>query len=517
MGPGMNSTKAQSFTEMAIHHRWALDCFTPYPYKATKLESRDNSAYESFINARVNVFSSPLKSPNLLGQKTHLVLTTPLRVAYVALTVLYISRIGVLYHSGMLGISLLNFSFRKSDDRLETVKQHWYALIQDVFYACLGGLCVKFIAEGVLNLTHILGISPKMDRPPAPTGWLLVSSSLFSLTGIIAGSACLILTQTPRGASKFHAREEERCGLYFSFTLRNQLGIVNQQGGLLPFSGNDQFAHKEGNAYRFNHKFIHIIEMIVNAEDDLIRLVAIANRYLGDNQIPFKHPFNAFEVLNHINGVNPLASFPSESTGMIALTPLDRIKKDLLAIGRRIDTLLELYVTLQDLSVNYSWIGKIVLACGRMSVQDVEIKKKKTFLSYDQYDSFYKSHFLSSDFESSLPRDAREPIKIDPKLNEHLEDMLDYDADNPFESLKYHIFQAISEGKTEITVEEFGRFLGLDSDSSYNAFRKAFRKTSTALHPDKHSGKGEEEVKQATILFNMLMEFYERWGKKYVS
>lgn len=119
----MNSIKIQSFTEIVIHHRWALDCSTPFPYKATKLESRDNSAYASFINAKVNVFSSPLKSPGLMGQKTHLVLTTPLRVTYLVLTMPHISRIGVLYHSAMLGISLLNYSFRKSDDRLETEKQ----------------------------------------------------------------------------------------------------------------------------------------------------------------------------------------------------------------------------------------------------------------------------------------------------------------------------------------------------------------------------------------------------------
>lgn len=233
-----------------------------------------------------------------------------------------------------------------------------------------------------------------MGRPPSPKGWLLISSSLFSLTGIIAGSAFLILTQPPYGASKFHAREEERCGLYFSFALRNQLGIVNQQERLLPFSGNDQFAYIEEKYYRFNHKFIHIIEMIVNAEDDLIRLVAMANRHLCNNQIPFKHLFNTFEVLNHINRESPLASFPSESTGMAALTPLGRIKKELLAIGRRIDTLLELHVTLQDLSVNYSWIDKIVLAFGRMSIEDIKFEKKKTFLSYRQYKSFYDSHFF---------------------------------------------------------------------------------------------------------------------------
>lgn len=64
--------------------------------------------------------------------------------------------------------------------------------------------------------------------------------------------------------------------------------------------------------------------------------------------------------------------------------------------------------------------------------------------------------FFSSDFESFLPRDAREPIKIGLKLNDYLETMSEYDVDDPFESLKYHIFQAIRQGKMEITIGEFG-------------------------------------------------------------
>lgn len=503
----MGNSVSRSFTEYFIQHRWALDVFSPYPYEPTKLESKENSVYLSFADANINPFSSCPKPQNELYNKIRLVLTTPLRVSYIALSVLYISRIGVLFHGGMFAISLLRFSIARVNtaEIEEKVKQHGFALVQDLFFATFGALTVKLIAESIFNLTYIAGVSPKMGRAPLPQGWRLLASTLFSTSALVGSAALLILTQTPYGAAQFHARPEERCGLYLSFLLRNQLGIVDQKGGLLPFSKKDVFLDEKQK--HFNNKFLALLEMTCNAELELIELVAEANRNLERDKILFEHPFNPKKVVSQID--QHLNVAPTGDThSLTEAQPLVGIRSEILIIGKKIDVLLDLITSVKEFSFNFSWIGQIGLALGNREVKNLTIKREASMLTPESYQTYFRAA------SQTLPREGSETVNLkdlkvfaNPKFSSRPQESKTFDC------LHYDLYTHISQNKDEISLEAFGEIVGLTSTSKYSDFKRSHKKYALALHPDKQ--KETQKKKLAEALFKIYGEFHKSWEKRY--
>ena len=89
----MNNVRIQSFTEKALLNRWVLNVFSPMDHEPMPLKSIDASVFKSVFHAQTNPFNNRGKNRTIFFKGAHLLVTTPIRVAFIGLTVGVVEKI----------------------------------------------------------------------------------------------------------------------------------------------------------------------------------------------------------------------------------------------------------------------------------------------------------------------------------------------------------------------------------------------------------------------------------------
>lgn len=486
--------RVQSFTEKALLNRWALDFFCPTTFQPIRLQSINNSVSDSFFQAKIDPFSSPEKQRGTFST-VRFGITTTLRVAYVGLTVLSISWLGAFYNGLMTGVSLGKYAFttQNRDENFETFSKYGHAFLRDLFCAVIGSTFLLVTFGALLQTRESFSRSEKIQY------------SLFATIAATAEVAFLILLQTPYGAAQCLTRTEERCGMYLSFSLRNKLGIVGEDGGLLPFSKGDQFYKDTGKNYQSTDHFTHLIEMIVLAEFKLVELVSKVNENVSNAQkIPFSYPFNGAQIAKRIHEI----SSPSSSQNSLAVqSPLPDFERQLLAMGQKIDILFNLYVTVQDLSINYSWAGEFLRTLCQMSTKRIPIKKPSSLFKDADYGELFRV-FSTSGVANDLS--DQDYIYWGTGAIQGISSRTKCPQNNTYLELKHNIGILKYLNPEKISYIEICNVLGINKDISWQVYKSLQRKYLLATHPDKHRGKEQE----AEAYFKVIKEAFDKWESK---
>lgn len=508
----MDSTRVQSFTEKALLNRWALNFFSPMTQDPVPLESISGSVFESVIHTKTNPFNNREKNQTFFFKGTHLLVTTPIRVAYVGLTALYVSRLGALYNGVMVGISCVKYrvSSKTNDQTAELIKKYAAACFQDLFCSILGAFCAKIIFESAVHLTYLAGLTPSLGSSLIPTSRSgLIKATLRPFFAIALGIAPFIFIQTPLMASQCLAREEERCGMYISFTLRNKLGIVNQEGGLLQFSSKDCFTHKVNGTLYYNDNLTKLEEVLSGAEGELIRLAADVNRLLT-TKLPFTYPLQAGQIASHARAELSKAQpqyLEQSGNELVVSSPLQKLEESVVLIGRKIDILLNLYVRVQDLSVNYSLPTMILLRLFGLEVKPVKTQKPKSLLDEQEYQNLFTAYTSSEAL--ACPPDKminwKDEILLATPLGEPPSE------ENLYETFKYSVKQLKIDHPDQVSYNAIAKLLGLEKGMEYFQFRKIEKKYMIALHPDKQP---LEEQPLTQVLFRIARQVLEDFRKE---
>ncbi len=481
----MENVGVQSFTKMAVLNRWALDFFSPTSYDKVFLVSVNGSAYESFVNTTKDPFKNYKKPENPLYKGARLLLTTPIRVAYLAMTVLYISPLGVVCNGVRATSFLGKYSFTKNNNDLTKAIPFAHACFHDFSCALIGGFAVLLAAFGAVKVFN------------STIGYF---DTLAMATIVVCGVAMLIFLQTPYGAANFLANEKERCGLYLSFTLRNELGIVGKDGGLLPFSINDRFAVCGSIP---NENLRKIGEMTAVAEENLIQFVHEANA-LGA-EIDYVYPFDGETIANQLRYNDRSQSGDGITMGLSPKNPLKALEHKIRSMGHKIVILRNLYETLFDLSVNYSLPVVLLAELWQKRLPEYNIRIPNSFIPKELYQWLFR-RVAGVAPPSPGTFDLWTKITIE-SLNPN--ENACPDSGSLFEKFKYDVQTNKWKSENGETPETISNLLGLRKDMPLLEIRKQKRKYRLALHPDKN-----KDSPDSTELFQLAFQCFEQWEKK---
>ncbi len=508
------TTRAVSFTEYALLNRWALDCFSPSDFQKKRIEAVGNSVFQTLLQSKTNPYSNSENSSYLYRASKYLI-HVPFKAAYVALVTFTFSRVGVVLNAAFTTLSYLRFRYNPNDENWEKTKNYAYAFFADLTCATLGALFTKVVVESAFYTLHFARIGTWMGTSKLP----ITTSALYgagTLTTALLGIACLSAIQSPSIAPQFFARPQDRVGMYLSLILRQKLGLVNQKGGLLPFSKDDRLDYTERNrAFSFHGaNFKNLCEFIQNAEWELLDKIKQCNQILpSDKQIPFQYPFDGESIACSLET-------PKHGSSSLGLASQEDIAiNDLRNLGRKIKLLKDIFLTAQKLTLEDSIPMMILKAFIKVQPTTIKFDDTPSFINQAAYREYfglgYRSHQSSEipDFkEPPLDQSARlekafawgtyqlDPINPTSKSRPAtgLVDQFSYDA-----SVNKWKFSQ------KETIPPFTTLFSLTPNSSYSEYKSVKRKYWIAIHPDRNKHPKADE------LFKCLSEIFEILDMRY--
>jgi len=240
VGTNQDTVRITSFTEKALLHPNVLKILCPPKCDIQKIKTASVSVLEnvdtlaSFYRTKLNK-SLPIKLTEPLRAVT--------RVIYTIIVGMTASPLGILYHGGATLKNLGSYTIAKykkdeiADAKWEKTAGHVQAFATDLFCT------IRILgAAFLMTYTAILFTASAMIYKIHPSFSFVVCVVAAS---IFKGLADTLGASNPdQSIPALIAEREIRASMYFALVMRNQLGIVDTNGSLLPFSKDDKLDGK---------------------------------------------------------------------------------------------------------------------------------------------------------------------------------------------------------------------------------------------------------------------------------
>jgi hypothetical protein len=311
-----------SFTEKALLNNFVLDLLYPPNCEKKKITQIGNSVIET------------LKEINCDHVKKGFLHwgTKPLRCiargAFVGIVAVTVSPLGIFYYGTLTGVHLANYSFRKyiqgantQHEKWEKISQYASAFFSDLFYFSAETYYISSIYFGfyfyLLPRFSLSDNSIILSKLGINSPIKALVKKVIKLAIGFLGLAYLGDFMSSGGFSETLSRllgdSKSKTGMYLALKIRNQFGIVNQDGDLLQFSSEDALEDAleykkrkilSNQLYLFERPVNNkLIELILAAELALIDRVRKANQWLVEKNlapIAFTYPFNGKSIAKTI-------------------------------------------------------------------------------------------------------------------------------------------------------------------------------------------------------------------------
>ena len=498
-----------SFTEYGLLNQFALDLLDPSDFQKCRIQTTSNSALEALENTPINPYCHP-QSKSYLHQADKYLLLTPLKVAYSAFVTLTLSRLGVIFNGCLTAYSCIHYTYGKpanDEQAWSKVEGYAFAFFADTVCAVIGSITTKFIIEYSVYALHFARVSSLMGKCYMSPLWLSTAYVVLSVAVVILSSMGLIALQSPNYAPQFLAKTEERVGMFLSLSLRKSLGLVNQNGSLLPFSKEDELT---------TENIDKLTSYIANAELELVAAVVECNRFLKQ-KILFKYPFNGDAIAS---------TFKIAHSG--AGTLLTRIDAALLSLNYKLRSLQlkinfskKLFETAQQLAFSDSLPVAFIKSVFKIPVVKFSPVPKLSYVLQEGYrDTFNCSSHTNSktspapdSFAAPLDEFWTKPIKefwASIQIESINPNQQTRPTENLFKQFQYDI--AVNKWKSENNqgVSEKEEILALFREMlnvtnlPYPQYVKQKRCYLLAIHPDKHTNPQDKKI--AEELFKCLSD-----------
>jgi hypothetical protein len=509
------SNRVASFTEYALLNRWALDCLSPSDFQKRRIASTGESVLEILKDAKVNPYSN-LKNSSCLYYASKFFITTPLKIAYIAVVTFTLSRLGIVMNGFFTVYSYCRYkitAYQNTDEVWEKTKGYAFAFFADLSSAAVGAFLTKIVVESTFYTLHFCRIGSWMGVCQLSVN-MTVPYLIISVAAAVLGCAGLIALQSPSVAPQFFAMPQDRVGMYLSMILRKGLGIVSEKGGLLPFSAKDQLEYNEDSShYSFQGvNYETLTTLIFNAEWELLETVQKCKQYLP---IPYQYPFNGEAVARMIEGKSKTVFSKSSGNNVMieaGTSSLYLLSAQLKDLAKKIKILKEIFKTSQELTVNDSVPVGLIKAVLKIMSSEIQFNEPRSFISENEYKNYYN---LKSSADNSPPRsqssdqNALQKIKWETFNIQMIDPQSVSRPTGIVNEFRYDI--AVSKWKiaTNKSVMPLREFFGLQEGCSYSDYKIQKRRYWLKIHPDKNSSHDAAE------LFKGLREIVEELDREY--
>lgn len=420
-----------------------------------------------------------------------------LRVAVIGVVTLTVSPFGAVFNGVLAASHLFHYSVKKYMQGEALQSEKWdkitkYATASFTDFSCFS------IGAAVTGVMIVIGYS-------------------ISLTGTLKGTALKIANCTvvpAMGAAALHflgayypseylARllgdSESKTAMYLSLEMRNQFGLVAENGGLLKFSNDDEIKYtklRNGNVNFHGNACKRLKNIIEDAEYDLLDLVKEVDSWMYDNELPpieFQYPFNGLAVAKNLENALKGEKNPSQEI----LDVLDGLK----AVDYDIKNLRDIYYNSLDIALKDS-IGIEILSRNKKTI---EIKKEVSFIDAEDYESVW-------DYCGSEDSDVSERPSLHQfyhQLKVGSQEPQDSEPADVYEKFLYRL--AVSKWQVENgqAPMELHVLVGLSADFTEDEMNMAFRPFKFALHPDKNKHR-ETEAHQLYMAFGEIVDQFKQ-------
>jgi hypothetical protein len=270
-----------SFTEQAVTDPRALSVFCPLDRKEIRM-SADYSISKALLTAVSLPYSSMEAKVSLIKWSVQQSIQIALRASYLACVAFTVSRVGVVFH----GLSTIRHYVHyrwDSYNEATTIDETWNrtanyasAFFIDLRFTTIITLATFCFFELSARLLYCLRICPtlygKCDLPLKETA-IFTSLFVLAMTVILSYSGAWRMEDV----AYVLANKERGSPLFTALALRSRLGIVSENGNLLPYSANDTIDS--------------LIDIFSDVELKLLKLVLKANLLLEKNNgVSVEHP-----------------------------------------------------------------------------------------------------------------------------------------------------------------------------------------------------------------------------------
>lgn len=495
---GMNTT-IQSLTQRCLFHPWVLDhILSPSDRQIYRISSTGNSVLEVLRQVAKDPCSSP-KNRSYAYKADKYFLLTPFKVAYIALTTLFISRIGILLNASLTVYSYIRYSFSLKDNIdpfWEKTEQYARACFNDVVCAALGAVLAKIAVEGTLIVLHFARLSPILGKcctPFSQSAQILGTTALV----LILASASLIAFQDPEYAPQIFANSEARVSMYLALSLRKSLGLAGKNGGLLPYSEKDKLEYTENPLKFSGENYDTLFQLYFNAELRLIEIVKKCNELLPPNrQIPFSYPLNGQIIADSLESVQVLSGNQQQALVGKNDTSLNVLAEKLRDQQFIIKFLRKIFEQAEELTFNDPVLVLLLKEALTFPTTKLVIPNVLSYIPEVDYRSYYESYKIKS-ASDKFSWDSLDIKPVDPNSEKR-------PANDALREFKYDVavIKWLIQHKTPADKSE-RELIGLTKNSTYKQFCEAKRKYLLAIHPDKNN-EDKESVELAKVLMFIL-------------
>jgi hypothetical protein len=513
------SNRVVSFTEYALLNRWALDCLSPSDFQKRRIASTGESVLEILKDAKVNPYSN-LKNSSCLYYASKFFITTPLKIAYIAVVTFTLSRLGIVMNGFFTVYSYCRYkitAYQKTNEVWEKTKGYAFAFFADLSSAAVGAFLTKIVVESTFYTLHFCRIGSWMGVCELSVN-MTAPYLIISVAAAVLGCAGLIALQSPSVAPQFFAMPQDRVGMYLSMILRKGLGIVSEKGGLLPFSANDQLQYsKDSSYYRFEGaNYDTLITLIFNAEWEVLETVQKCNQYLP-NKIPYQYPFNGEAVAHMIEGKSETLFSKSPGNNVMieaGTASLYLLSAQLKGLAKKIKVLKEIFKTSQKLTVNDSIPVWLIKAALRVRWSAIQFNESSSFINERAYKDYYKLKpgvpgNNSPPGPQSSAQKASQKIKWETYNITAIEPNSASRPTGIVDKFRYDIGVSKWNIEKDRSVMPLRAFFDLEEGCSYSDYKKQRHVYWLKIHPDKNSSQDAAE------LFKGLSEIVEELEREY--
>lgn len=520
------TTHVASFTEYALLNRWTLDLLSPADFQKKKIATVGSSLLETLSKSKENPYSNSENSSYLYHASKYFILV-PFKTAYIALVTLTLSRVGVVVNAAFTALSYLRFQHNPTDENWEKTKDFAYAFFADLTCAAVGAFLTKAVVESTFYTLHFARIGAWMGTCKLPLSTSVFQGAL-TLAVALLGTACLSSMQNPYIAPQFFARPQDRVGMYLSLILRQKLGLMDQNGALLPFSKDDQIKYDVTSDSKGTRTFTlygtssKLLDgFIWDAEWELLDKIKEYNQIAHkERKISFQYPFDGETIARSLE----TARSASSTVGLA--TREDTIINDIRNLGRKIELLREINIQAKKLTLETSIpVAFIKGLLGDRSGSSIKVTLPTCFISEKAYREYFNATAQPGSQESHRFNDVPTTGETPLQKSLRLEREFNWDSyqslgpidpssvarpDSPLpEQISYDIRANIWKYRNRKAVTSFKDLFTLTSDSSYTEYKAVKRKYWTAAHPDK------SQVPNANELFSCVSEIFNILDLRY--
>jgi len=531
-----NEFYIRDFTKEALLNNTALDWICPPNCQKNKITQVGNSALEALIKSKNDPFSNEVKG-------YYHIMTKPIkavaRVAYIGLVLLTISPLSMLFRVGLVGKNLSEYSFKKYvkgvDDNdsnqlatAERIKTYAKVLLSDASYVATGAATATLLyLVGSMTLLTSKGL---YHGVAVTWGNGVIYHTVDKVVYLALGLSGLGFIPSFFGAyspskilSRIVADRDDRASMYLALEMRNKLGLVNEEGGLLKFSDLDGIKVTTSEIYR--NRYVHtfhgeapkkLAKLICDAEMDLLDLVLQANAWMKKNglePLPFSYPFNGKDVVKKIksaiktsNKDEGFSFFKKVNVSTLSLYNKNRdglkeLINNLEKVHYKIQLSRDMYQSAHDTAIQMPiWLDLAALAFQGELPKTAQINQPISYVNQAYYQYYFQCGGIPMDNEQPNTENEQDPIIQLKKFYQQveLESLNPQKSAEPQKEMTYQLFLyklrvnkwKMEQNNGQVLLKQH-ELVGLEDEYTHAEMKDAIRGHRLALHPDKHQNSDE--------------------------